>query len=138
VVPLEACGPLGLRVQADAVGLFGQGREEPGVAPAHLSLLFSLPKLLERVLADGLEHEEPVVADRLDEAVVDERPKAVELRIADFLGGFQWERAREDREPGEELAGGRVEEVVTPFDRRTQRPLALGRVAGTAGQESER
>ena len=36
------------------------------------------------------------------------------------------------------VAGGRVEQVVAPFDRRAQRPLALGRVAGTARQDGER
>ena len=138
MVPLEPCGPLGLRVEAIVVGLLGKRREERGVATAQLLPLAPLPELLEGVLADGLEHEEPVVADRLDEAVVDERAKIVEVRIADFLGCLQWERAGEDREAGEQLAGARFEEVVAPLDRRTQCPLALGGVAGTARQDGER
>ncbi len=108
------------------------------MATAQLLPLAPLSELLEGVLADGLEHEEPVVADRLDEAVVDERAKIVEVRIADFLGRLQWERAGEDREAGEKLAGARFEEVVAPLDRRTQCPLALGGVAGTARQDGER
>ena len=47
---------------------------------------------LARVLADRLEHQEAVVADRLHEAGVDERCEAVEVGAADLLGGLERER----------------------------------------------
>ena len=89
VVTLQPCRPLGLRVEAMFVGLLGKRREERRVATAQFLLFVPLPELLEGVLADGLEHEEPVVADRLDEAVVDKGAKVVELRAADLLGRLQ-------------------------------------------------
>ena len=94
-------------------------------------------ELLGRVLADRLEHQEAVVADRLHEARVDEGFEAVEIRAGDLLRGRERERAREDGEAGEERLDGRIEEVVAPFDRRSQRALTLGRVARSAGQERE-
>jgi hypothetical protein len=119
------------------VSVLGKRREERGVAPAQLLFVAASPELLASELADRLEHDETVVADRLDQAVVDERGEVVELRTTDVLGCLQWKRTREDPEPGEEGAGARVEEVVAPLDRRTQRPLPLRRVAGTRRQEGE-
>ena len=73
MVTVEPCRPLRLRFEALPVRLLCELRQERRVAPAQLLLLVPLSELLEGVLADGLEHQEAVVAGRLDEAVVDER-----------------------------------------------------------------
>jgi hypothetical protein len=99
VVPLEPCGPLGLRVETIVVGLLGKRREERSLAPAQLLPLVPLPELLEGVSPMVSSMKNRVVADRLDEAVVDERAKIVELRTADLFGCLQWERARDLPDP---------------------------------------
>ena len=123
VVAVEACGPLSLGVEAMSIRLFRQLREELGMAPAQLVFLVSLPELLQGVLPNRLEDEEAVVADRFDEAVVDQRAEVVELGIADLRGCVKRERAGEDREVREELACVWVEQLVAPFDRRAQRSV---------------
>ena len=100
-----------------------------------------------RVLADRLELTEPGLAlDAVplpDEALVDERRERLE-RFAERhpLAGHrvrELERAPagEDAEAGEERLLGRLEQVVAPLDRVPQRALALGQVAGAAGQQVE-
>ena len=106
------CGPLGLGVEAMLVGLFGKRREERGVAPAQLVPLAPARELLEGVLADRLEHEEPVVADRLHEAVVDERcrgrraPHRRPPRLP-RVGTCRRRRRGGRRVPGRAVRGGR-------------------------------
>ena len=72
VVELEPRRPLRLGVEPVLVGLLGERDEELCVAPAELGGLRRLVESLERVLADRLEHQEAVVADRLQEARVDQ------------------------------------------------------------------
>jgi len=92
-------------------------------------------ELLARVLAQRLEKEEAVVAERLDEALLDQRRDMVEIGPGDGLGGVERERSAKDRQPAERrLLVGR-EEIVAPLDRRAQRPLALWQVACAAGEE---
>src|SRR5205085_10632099 len=101
----------------------------------------------ERVLANRREQPEPrlsVAAVPLaDEALVDERRDRVE-RPADRLVvrahrvcDLERAAAAEDAEPREQPLLGRVEQVVAPLDRRSQRPLPLGEVARAAGEETE-
>ena len=117
--------PRGLRLERLRYACSASARRTPRGA-GELVFLVSLPEPLERVLADRREHEEPVVADPLDEAVVDERAEVVEVGAAHVLGRYEWERAREDREAGEQLAAPRVEQLVAPLDRRAHCLLALG------------
>ncbi len=71
--------------------------------------LVRVGELLLRVLADRLQHQETVVVDRLDEAVVDQGGNAVEVGGANVLRRIEGERAHEDREAGEELLRAGVE-----------------------------
>ena len=105
-------------------------------APQLLGLL-AAAELLERVLPDRLEHEEAVVPDRLQQAVVDERGELVDARVADLLRRLERERACEHRQAGEQRLRRSVEQVVAPLDRRAQRALALRGVARTSGEERE-
>src|SRR6266487_7051141 len=96
-----------------------------GVAKCVLGGLTGLVEPLPRVLAQRLEQEEALVAERLQQAVIEERGELVELRSCDRLGGVETEGAAEDRETAEGSPSVGVEEVVAPFDRRAQRPLPL-------------
>ena len=58
----------------------------------------------------------------------------VETLTRDTLGGLQGAATGEHRQPREQHAGIVVEQVIAPPDRRSQRPLALGRVARTSGE----
>ena len=74
--------------RSGAVGVLRERGEVLRVPPAQL--LGSRPppsSRSARVLADRLEHEEAVVADRLQEAGVDERREVVEIGRADLLRG---------------------------------------------------
>jgi len=82
--------------------------------------------------------------DDAEEALVDEGCQSIEdvdaelaVRIAHHSGALDGRAAEEDREAPEERALGRVEEVVAPSDRPAKRPLPIGAVAGSAGQEAE-
>jgi hypothetical protein len=137
VVELQPLRPLRLGVGAVLVRLLGKLREERRMPTPDLVGVPRRGELLGRVLADRLEHQEAVVADRLDQARVYEGLETVEVRTGDVLGAREWERAREDGEAGEERLDGHIEEVVAPFDRRSQRALTLRGVASSAGQERE-
>src|SRR5438874_5109989 len=95
-------------------------------------------ELLERELPQRLEHEEPRLADRLEEALVDERRDRVEIGARDGGGGVEREAAAEDREPTECDSLRIREQVVAPLDRVPQGLLPLRRVARAAGQEWQR
>ena len=119
-----------------------------GVAAAHLLELTAFLELLERVLADRLEQPEARLAVRrrptAGRGSCRRATRAFErLRRTPFPRGRngirELERAAagEDAEPGEERLLGRLEQVVAPVDRVPQRALALGQVAGAAGQQVE-
>src|SRR5204862_8261727 len=71
-------------------------------------------------LADRLEHPEALVPVRIgaaaDEALVEQRRKRVEVRVADRFGRLESAAAAEDCEPGEQLLFVVVEKVVAPSD----------------------
>ena len=100
------------------------------MACAESHFLAGLGEPFQPVLADRLEHEQALVADWLEKAEVDERRKFAHLRFADRLSRLDRKTSREHREPPQQTPALVVEQVVTPFDRRAQSALALGRVAG--------
>jgi hypothetical protein len=57
--------------------------------------------------------------------------------VADLLGSLERASASEDGQASEEPLLLVQEEVVAPLDRRPQRALALGRIAGATGQERQ-
>ena len=58
-------------------------------------------ELLERELAQRLQHQQPFVADRLEQALVDERGDGVEVGARDRFGRVEREATAEDCEPAE-------------------------------------
>ena len=138
VVLFEATRPLRLRVHVVCVALVGERREERCVAAPELVRLAGLVEALSRVLADGLEHEEPVVAHRLEQAEIDQRSERIDVRFGDLLRRRQREAPGEDREAREEPFGALVEQVVAPLDGRPERALPLRRVARALGEQGER
>ena len=98
-------------------------------------------ELLERVVADGVEHREARLAAlaAVDEAVVDERRQPVEeaRHAADHLRVLERPAADEDREPREQPLLVLGEQRVAPVDRRAQRLLARRRVARAAAEHVE-
>jgi hypothetical protein len=107
------------------------------VSKCVLGGLTGLVEPLPRVLAQRLEQEEALVAERLQQAVVEERGELVEVCSRDRLGGLETERAAEDRETAEGSLSVGVEEVVAPFDRRAQRPLPLRQIDRAAPEQRE-
>src|ERR1700675_967756 len=94
--------------------------------------LLGLPgfvELLERELPQCLEHEEPRLADRLEEALVDERRDRVEIGASDGGGRVEREAAAKDREPTECDPLCVQEQIVAPLDRRAEGLLPLRRVS---------
>ena len=134
VVELEARRPLLFRLEPMRVRVLGELREVVGVTAVPLVAF----ELLARELADRLEQQEAVVADRLQQTEVDERRERVEVGVADVLRGFEREAAGEDGEAGEQLLRLLREQVVAPLDRRAERPLAFRRVARAAGEQRQR
>ena len=118
------------------LGFFRQTEEIVGVALPETVTVFLVLESLDGVLADRLQHPEALL--RIPEqALVDERLQHVEVRADDLLGLLEGAAAAEDREPGEEGLLLIRQQVVRPLDRRPQGPLALGCVAGAAGQERQ-
>jgi hypothetical protein len=89
---------------------------------------------LERVLADRLQHDEAVGADRLQQAQIDERREGVEIGLTDLLRSVERESAGEDAQAPEELLLFRGQQLVAPLDRRPQGALTLGGVPRAAGE----
>ena len=135
VVSLETIRPFCLRLEAPLVPSLGERGERLGVPRPHFLGETRLVQSSKRVLADGLQQQKAVVADRFQQARIDKCPERFELGSADGLGDVDRERAREHREMREERFARIIEEVIAPRNRRLERPLALGGVAGTAGQE---
>jgi hypothetical protein len=106
------------------------------VAIPHLFALARLLQALERVLPDRLEHRETAVVGA-DEALVDERLERLEAGGAHLLRRLERPAAREDAEPREQTLLLLAQQVVAPLDRRAQRALPFGRVAGAAGQHRQ-
>ena len=109
-----------------------------GVAECVLGGLPGLVEPLPRVFAQRLEQEEAFVAERLQQALVEERRELVEVGSRDRLGGVEGEGAAKDREAAEGGLGVRVEEVVAPLDRRAQRSLPFRQIDRAARQQRQR
>ena len=109
----------------------GKRAEVVGVAPANVVDLPGCQQSLGSELADRVEHHQSsaVRAGDPDQAVVEERPEAVEdarvqSRRADRLGSVERPASAESGQPCEQPLGVGLEEVVRPVDRGAQRLLA--------------
>src|SRR5437763_11605114 len=107
------------------------------MAVADLIALAACVEQLHAVFADGFEHEQPALPDRLEQVPVDEAGDLIEVRSCSPLGGVQREGSAEGGQAQEDALEARVEQVVAPLDRRTQRLLTLGRIARAAGEQRE-
>jgi hypothetical protein len=108
------------------------------VAECVLGGLAGVVEPLPRVLAQRLQQEEALFAERLQQALVEERCELVEVRSRDRSCGVESEGAAKDRETAEGSLSVRVEEVVAPFDRRAQGSLPLGQIDRGARQQRQR
>ena len=124
-----AAGELRLRA-------LGQLEVEGGVPCLELVAIAGL-RSTGRELAECAQEQKAALADRLDEARVDERGQRVEVGVGDLFGRVEVEGVLEHREPPEQLLRLRREEVVAPGDRRLERPVALGQVMRTLGEERQ-
>src|SRR5438309_1793023 len=115
------------------LGSLDELEEEHQMALADLGLLLAQCKQLSRVLPDRLEKQETALADRLEEAPVDQTGDLVEVGSGDDLRGFDGETAGEDGEPAERALQWLLQQLVAPGDRRAQRLLPLRRVASSSG-----
>jgi hypothetical protein len=121
----------------------GVARLQPLEVPAGVAegVLHGLPGFVEPlpgVLAQRLQQEEALVAERLKQALVEERRELIEIGSRDRLGGVEGEGAAKDGEPAEGSLSGGVEQVVAPFDRRAQRSLPLGQIDRAAREQRQR
>jgi hypothetical protein len=124
----------------DAVAdLAGELRIAAGVPQLDVTRLAGALEVLARVLADRLQHPEPVaLAVRLHESLVDERLQLVEDRLAgvgaDGLDVRECAPSGEDGHAPEHALFRLRKERVAPVDRRAQRLLPLGNVAKAGRQ----
>ena len=110
-------------------------QEEPSVAQADGVHLAGSSELLQREIADRLEHPETNLAVA-DKALLDERLERVEIGACNLLRRPERAASGEDRQPGKERLLGFCEQVVAPLDRCPQRRLA-GIGVPAAGKEIE-
>ena len=94
-------------------------------------------QMLEGVLTDRLEQREAAGRAAAHEALVDERCDGLHV-TAERFGRVDREAAGENGEPRQQVALVRLRELVAPVERRAQRPLAFGQVAGASREEVER
>ena len=102
-----------------------------------LDILARVVEPLDGELADRLEHPVarlPVFLAPAEEALVDERLERVGVGIAHDLGGLVVAAAGEDGECSEEPLLFRIQKVVRPLDRRTERLLPRVGVAARLEQ----
>src|SRR6188508_3054496 len=97
------------------------------MAAAKLFRRIRLEQALTCIFPDRLQ--QPVAAAYLrggepNEALLDEGLQDVEVRVADFLAGFESRAAGEDREVAKEPLLILGEQAVAPFDRGSQRLVA--------------
>jgi hypothetical protein len=127
VVPLTLISSGQIRL-----GLLDQREKVVEVAVSDLLGLLALLKRLQRILADGLEHQEAPVADRFQQAPVDQRRNLVELGFRDLLRGIERKAAGKDSQPPEDRLQPGFQQRVAPLDRRAQCLLSDGRIARSA------
>ena len=89
------------------------------------------------VFADRRKEEEASFRRLPQEALLDQRAQSVEVGVANLLGRVDVEAPGEDRQPAEQLLLVVGEKVVAPVDRRAERSLPFGRVAGAAAEEGQ-
>src|SRR5262249_11842102 len=125
--------------------LLRQARVVVGMALAQRAFLTGRAELLQRELANRVEHQEPWLPVRLlvlpQQALVYKRAQAVQQvqpqipsRVDHRLDRLKRAAADEDCEPPEELLFFRGEEVVAPGDRGTQGLMPAGEIARAPGQ----
>ena len=112
--------------------LLGECQVVLGVTPLELLSFARLLEPLGRVLADRLQHPEPLLGVA-QQALVDERLQGIQVGLCHFLCGLERAAAGKDGEASEEALLRVGDELVAPFDRRPQRLLA--RVCVAAGLE---
>src|SRR5205807_133308 len=83
-------------------------------------------------LADRFEHEEATVVGLPQKTLVEQGFERVQVGVAHLFRCIALEAPREDGEPSKQTSLILAEEVVTPFDRRSQSAVALVRVAPSA------
>ena len=89
------------------------------------------------VLVDRLEQVQAAARDGR-EALVDERVERREIGVGDRLGRGEVAATGGRAERGERLLLGRGEQFVAPVERRPQRALTGGQVAGAGAEQGER
>ena len=120
----------------------GRGFAGEGQAPASEPLAHHVRagvgvELLERVLADRLEHGQPPRASD-DELFRHERVQLIDRCFGHLLGHRELDAAREQRHATERASLGIAEQLVAPVDRGSQGSLAGRRVSRAAREESQR
>src|ERR671932_2521324 len=86
-------------------------------------------ELLDREVTDRLKHPITIRVAHADEALVDKRREDVQITIANTLDRVECRSACENAKPAEQGLLLFVEEIVAPFDRRPQCPLARRRIS---------
>ncbi len=139
MVELESRRPLRLGVEPVLVRLLGERGEEGRVPLSEPSRRPSCSSRSTRVLADRLQHQEAVVADRLQKARVDERRRGRrDRRSQTSSAASSGKLPAKTESAAKSCSGVVVEQVVAPLDRGAQRALALGGVTRAARQQRER
>ena len=126
--------------------LLGQRQEAPRVAVAYRLRVGAGGELLQRELADRLEHDGArpgAVLLLADQALVDQRLQSLQhvdaqlVAAADRLDVLQLGAPREHREAREQAPPRLVEQIVAPRDRAPQRLLPVGEIARARLQQAE-
>ena len=127
-------------------GLVEECGEVARMAPGQLLCPTTLRQPLQRVFADGAQHEEArlaVAGGRPQQALLDQESQPVQDRFiqlvdrADCLDGVQPSSACKDGKAPEEGALVLGEKLVAPVDRPAEGLLALRPVAGAAGEKAK-
>jgi hypothetical protein len=118
------------------LGFLRQLQEVLRVAPSDLIGPARLLEPLAGVLADRLERRVALIRVS-QKALVDERLEGVEISVRNAFGGLEGTPTAEHRESGEEPLFALAQEVVAPLDGTAERPLTLGQVAGTTGEQRQ-
>ena len=112
-----------------------------GVAVPHRRGVTLLREALAGERPDRVEHREPRRFSRSavahEQALGHEPVERVEIRAGDRLRRADRRPAGEYGEAGEGALLGLVEQRVAPVDRRAQRPVAGGRIAGARAERAE-
>ncbi len=136
VFALQLLEPFLVVSPALRVGALGECLEIGGMPLGEGIAVGTRGQLLERELADGLEHVE-ALARPADHALVDERGECIDLGIAHGFRGFEREAAGKHRKPRKQRPFARLEELMAPLQRVAQRLLPLRQIARAPRQQLE-